>query len=408
MSSLTWLDFSEHERRQVLDVVKLFRQEGTVDELGIGAIRDGFADRLFPGTSTLHTRAGYLLFIPWIYQKVEGSSAKARDPWREARRLEVKLIDALAESDDSYGTIGIERRAALKTFPSTVYWAALAKYGIRLYRGGQAGYHRWITRSASTRKRRGLTDDEGQVLDFQSKSWDPGLPSPPAAFPAGASFDLREEERAYLNSRIVTEARDRAGESLIAHMIVERIGGEDIGSPWELTDRHRLPGRLQLQLQHAGCFALAIHGAPLLYNFMLAQKCQNADWEGHHADRLADWAREVGESEKLASWDQAEFWEQVRETPANVTPATRRFVDDWLDLSLRGDLDKLAGSSRARALIEGREYELKRRRARLQNPERLASWGGDSGTQRLSYRWDYVRRIVADVLPRDGSRVARN
>ena len=43
-----------------LEIVDLFREKGTLDELGIGAIRDAFADRFFPGTSTLHTRARYL------------------------------------------------------------------------------------------------------------------------------------------------------------------------------------------------------------------------------------------------------------------------------------------------------------------------------------------------------------
>jgi hypothetical protein len=47
----------------MLEVVDLFKQEGTVDELGIGSIRDALADALFPGTSVLHTRLRYVLFI---------------------------------------------------------------------------------------------------------------------------------------------------------------------------------------------------------------------------------------------------------------------------------------------------------------------------------------------------------
>jgi hypothetical protein len=57
MSTFVWLDYSEGERRKMLDVVDLFREHDTRDELGIGSVRDAFADMLFPGTSTIMTRA---------------------------------------------------------------------------------------------------------------------------------------------------------------------------------------------------------------------------------------------------------------------------------------------------------------------------------------------------------------
>lgn len=48
-SSFTWLDFSEHERRKMLDVISQFREQDTRDELGIGMVRDAFADLRFWG-----------------------------------------------------------------------------------------------------------------------------------------------------------------------------------------------------------------------------------------------------------------------------------------------------------------------------------------------------------------------
>ena len=50
MSQFAWLDYSEHERRKMLDIVDLFREHDTRDELGIGSVRDTFADLFFPGT----------------------------------------------------------------------------------------------------------------------------------------------------------------------------------------------------------------------------------------------------------------------------------------------------------------------------------------------------------------------
>ena len=65
MSAFVWLDYSERERRKRLDVVDLFREHDTRDEFGIGSVRDAFADMLFPGTSTIMTRARYFLLVAW-------------------------------------------------------------------------------------------------------------------------------------------------------------------------------------------------------------------------------------------------------------------------------------------------------------------------------------------------------
>ena len=70
-STFTWLDYSEHERRQFDEIIKGFNEKDTRDELGLGSVRDAFANMLFPGVSTIQTRARYFLFVPWVYQEVE-------------------------------------------------------------------------------------------------------------------------------------------------------------------------------------------------------------------------------------------------------------------------------------------------------------------------------------------------
>ena len=45
-STFTWLDNSESDRRRALEVIDLFAQPGTLDELGIGTIRDALADQM--------------------------------------------------------------------------------------------------------------------------------------------------------------------------------------------------------------------------------------------------------------------------------------------------------------------------------------------------------------------------
>lgn len=81
-SSFGWLDTDPTEHHHMLEVVNLFREHGSVDEFGIGPIHGALSDALFPGTSVLHTRLRYVLFIPWLMQQ-----ASRRRPLRHDREV---------------------------------------------------------------------------------------------------------------------------------------------------------------------------------------------------------------------------------------------------------------------------------------------------------------------------------
>jgi hypothetical protein len=59
MSSIGWIDFSSEHRDKARTVLDLLKKRGVVDELGMVVIRDAFADRMFLGISTIHTRENY-------------------------------------------------------------------------------------------------------------------------------------------------------------------------------------------------------------------------------------------------------------------------------------------------------------------------------------------------------------
>ena len=81
-----WVDFSKTERNKVLSVLDLLSEPGTLDELGIAPVRDGFADLFFPGTSTIQTRAKYFLIIPYTMKELEYS--RESNPQRLLRILD--------------------------------------------------------------------------------------------------------------------------------------------------------------------------------------------------------------------------------------------------------------------------------------------------------------------------------
>lgn len=142
-SQFGWVDFAETDRQRMFNVVQLFREQDTRDELGIGTIRDAFADYFFPGTSTIQTRVRYMLFVPWIYLDLERRQTPSDQIARRARQAEVKLIYALLDSEgQNKGVIGQDAKERLQRLPSSVYWSGLGSWGIRLFPGSRAEYHR--------------------------------------------------------------------------------------------------------------------------------------------------------------------------------------------------------------------------------------------------------------------------
>ncbi len=66
---LGWVDYSREERETIKELLKVLGESGSLDELGVGIVRDSISDLLYPGTSVLHTRAKYYILIPELFKK---------------------------------------------------------------------------------------------------------------------------------------------------------------------------------------------------------------------------------------------------------------------------------------------------------------------------------------------------
>ena len=393
MVTFAWLDYSERDRRRALDVVDLLREPSTVDELGLGAIRDAFADMLFPGTSTIQTRARYFLFVPWQYLELERLRVPSRQVAARGRRAEIELINPLVDSGERQGVIGIQARKALKRLPSNVYWTGLLAWGIRRFRGSQPLYHQSLDRAYAS-SRALVDDDHNPVSGFPPASWDPNLPKAPPGFPKGATFRLTPPEARYLRERIIFNHRD----SLLA-FLVDECEPTETTFAWEHPQRAWFREPFREQLLHARLFSEGMHGAQLLYNLLLAEAVENDEWRDSFDEAMGDWAALVSRrSTAFAGWDRARFWAIALQGGARVTRRTREFIDAWLDIVLDAGATAIVGLQAARQLIVQREYELKVQRARLQNRQALLLWRGDAGSRQLDYRWGVAQTIVNDIL----------
>lgn len=397
-STFTWLDYSEREQRLVRDVLGQFRDQETVDELGVGVIRDGFADLLFPGTTTVMTRARYFLMVPWVYRRLEANRiAAARFPSR-LREDELRLMRALLRDADDEGVIGRVAGDRLQRLPSNIYWLGLGAWGIRTFPGNQADYVRTLGSFYASVQQTLAAREEGSEECGTRHNWHGGLPPAPAGFPDEASIRLRRIDAEYLSERIAS-ARARTGEeSLLAFLV--RVGEPaDVEHLWEHPALAQAPPHILRWVRHVWAFAETMHGAALLYNLMLAQLDGREERIADYEDRLQLWCDAVdGRQADLDAWDRRDFWRLVGATDARVRERTRTFVDDWLSIALTpARRASVAQDQAARDLIEARERALKRGRARLHNRRALENWSGWSGASQMTYRWGVVSRILADI-----------
>ena len=174
--TLTWIDLTASDRDKMRRVLDLFSEQGTLDEMGLGSLRDSVSDALFPGTSYIQTRLRYVLFIPWIYQQIEEKRVNSAKVEQVARSKEIGLIRPLERSDDNRGIIGIVARGALVRLPSTLYWSALTRWGIFRHPKSQVWYHSRFASLADWRTGDGRADDPGVVWS-REPNWHPSGPS---------------------------------------------------------------------------------------------------------------------------------------------------------------------------------------------------------------------------------------
>jgi hypothetical protein len=391
-SAFGWLDTDNEQRRKMLEVVDLFKEEGTVDELGIGSIRDALADALFPGTSVLHTRLRYVLFIPWLLQRAARETTPT-EMSAEFKRLEYRLITSLMAGGENLGVIGNRARNDLKRMPSAAYWSALGVWGIRTRDFSSDGFFRRQLDYRRLVRRTTMTDDpEGRAL-LPETGLDPYLPDSPEDLLSAADFKLTVKEEQYLSERIAPLTRG----SMLSWLIRNVPGnmGSVPSYVWDIDNLNDAPGELVALVDHARRFHTAIHGAVLVYNLLLARKSGREDLVAMYKSRLDEWRKELQDTAVLQGWSRTDWWATIWRNNPRVKRPTIEFFNRWLDLI--GDDVDLAQSTKAGNLVSSRERQIKGGRARLVNQSALDRWSGASGLGRLDFRWTVGRSHLMDL-----------
>lgn len=95
--SLGWTMLSREEMRQAERLAS--GDQDTRDEIGFLLIHQGFADRFCPGTSVLHTRVRYVLFVPWLFLQAAKIKHRGRDLDTTIRRQLIQLAIRLSREN---------------------------------------------------------------------------------------------------------------------------------------------------------------------------------------------------------------------------------------------------------------------------------------------------------------------
>ena len=339
-----------------------------------------------------------MLFVPWIYKRLEEKQVPPQEFAAQAEKMERSLTKPLIESDDQSGVFGRTAGNELKRLPSSVYWSGLGSWGIRKLDLTQDQYHRQIgliykkrTEDKDSRKEsRSHKDDEDRAPEARTMTWHPRLPEAPKDFPDKVDFLLTRGEADFLLERITRSHAD----SLLAHLAVHCTLA-DVDAPWVHPDWATFRPEHKKLLDHARIFSDTMHGGALLYNLQLTEIKRLPEKVEAYRSMIINWADGI-DTGILERWDLKDLWASTIGHGHTITPATRKFVEAWVETVIDRH-GKIADDGHARQLIETRERLLKGARSRFANRNALDQWGGQSGTRRLVYRWPNAKVFLKDL-----------
>lgn len=396
MSQLGWVDFSPKHREKLMTLLDLLKDSGVVDELGIGVIRDSIADELFPGISTIQTRAKYFIIIPSIIQDylLLTPSEKRKILLRKyLEEQENEIMWTLAEKynhQEGLGVIGItkRRKETLARRASSIYWNGIRTFklidtnlSLSEFLDSERTHKDQLIKALSDDN---YSDDKDVDIDERYKisipyeiDWKQDLDLP-----------LSYDEADYLKHTIIDNAKD----SLIAYLLQnEKLLDVFLKSSDFLSfckqAHSTLPDKLQKKVILSHDFSVLSHNIHLIYNGFLQKlhfKNDNFlnDWLGDVRDLKSDMINFEGFDLELL------FEISIRADDA------RTFIEDyWREINKKNrEFDKI------RNTIVSRELANKGNRAKLHDKYQPDFKNGDKiGLDYLDYRFGNVKTILNDI-----------
>lgn len=397
-----WIDFSEGHRDRVFSVVDLLSDDGSVDELGVGIVRDAIADWLFPGVSTIQTCPKYFIIISQIllsYLKKFHNKEKVPVLREYVRTEEHRIMNQLAKNynyaEGNY-IIGVNvarNGGELARKPTSIYWNGLRKHGII---NTNYSFSEYLHHNNLSNYQHNGHKDENPDDDMASFDETFGIKCPIFTdIDDNTRMELSEEEANYLKHQLIsTNGKIKQKGNLLTQILQSP---EKIKVMQEANDFRHLAVKLledeQLNLDTKKTLEIAldfdflIHGAHIRYNVQLHKKA------GNKADEFEKkWIEWFDNLNKIKSdIEQLDFDYIFSSLATRTGTDTQKFMRDWKTevLKTETDIDILDG------IVKRQEFNKKRGKAKLSSSKgEYSEWVGLHG---LQYRFGQAKKIISDI-----------
>lgn len=372
---------------------------GVRDEVGFLLIHSGYANHFFPGTSVLHTRLRYVLFIPWMYQELFRGGDYGNIEQR-VTNFETRLAGRLLELK---GTIGKRSYPGPTSQPPTfVYWTALGTWGFLKRRPDRTWptktqLHRAIEHQNIPHR---LFDDDGYFLDDVHEFFirTPKVPNEWRNHDGILSFEMPKGERDFIRQQLVgvSKSGHDGRPSLLSCLAknIEEINIDSNPRPWS-KDILRFADTEDRQALLRSRSAAALSAVGRAVYAVLVETIREEDGlptDRRHRNHLSGVLNRFSDMGRKLDHD------ALRED----LPGLPLYLHDVLDMTLNW-LKKPKNPLALRDVYAKAEEMRKGRRARLPGSlsakERRAEWQPEDQTlaEPIHYRWPNVVRLLKDL-----------
>ncbi len=393
---LGWIDFSKTERNKVLNVLDLLSESGTLDELGIAPIRDGFANIFFPGTSTIQTRAKYFLCVPYAFKEIERSGETSPNRmYKMLNAIEKSCGEHfLAQNPKADGIIG--RRALslgnwVKRAPTDLYWVGLRKLGI--FTGGELSISEYIRFMCANNSQKGTLKNLGNRNDnaeendcddidagnsLYKRFWN--IPTYTKDWQEKLTLELTSDEANFLKNQIVSNCLD----TMFGHIMKENMRDiTELESFYDLGNGfvNLFPDQVQSDYKLAIAFSNFAYALRVLFNIIVS--------DGQNSTANREWDMLKPTLQEIADINIDSIFERLSLTGNS---ALRHFLKQSQEYMKSNDIDGL------KECITKREVHLKGvNRAKTMHPGEfdIESWFGGGY---LDYRFGNAKVIMKDIF----------
>lgn len=389
---LGWIGFSKEDRQKALDVINLLSEQGAVDELGIGIVRDAFANYFFPGTSTIQTRAKYFLIVPYILRDaVDGRYGKdvnriLRAIDTEEKECGIKLLESNPKAEGVIGTRVLPKGWVARK-PSDIYWNGIRTYGIFCDYGLSIPEYVSLAMKLNTQKssaKLGNRNDEAEENEKDDSDagdimnvnfWN--LPIYYDNWRDNLTIELTNEEALYLDKQIQKGAKGSLLEYVLKNRIDMNKYEDFVSMAADLSEK--VEEKLSYMMKLACEFNNLVYMARVRFNVMLSEE--------ENEVAVSEWDRLKPQVKRRANVDLSAVFNKLE----LHNPGTYLFLSKLQEAFKALDIDA------ADELIKKRERQLKGiNRAKLNRTKEFdhSKWVGGG---ELDYRFSNARRIINDI-----------